>query len=325
MTRTGCGRATGSRRSRRPRASSRSPRWCTSSTTPAGPRSPASSRTRPTRPGPAAAARRRPAAGHPEHRRPARARRVDQGGAHARRLRSALCRGCGAGFAGRATSATSRRARAATRPSCGPTWCGSARCPTRWSASWRARGGGPVRLRRYVGRGLPGGRVRAGARGEGPARSSSTWSPSEGTYFFHEARQGRAGDLVPVWVDEVLGSASGPGYGDAMAVRTAPRLASRSVRLRRRGGLRLGAGPGGTTPERLPRGQWLADVKAAMQGPAPMSPAGGHHRRTDAGDQLRHRQHRDRDRLRRWWREPRLRFSRLSASSTWRWSSTPAG
>jgi NAD-dependent deacetylase len=28
---------------------------------------------------------------------------------------------------------------------------------------------------------------------------------SEGTHFFHEARQGRAGDLVPVWVDQVLG------------------------------------------------------------------------------------------------------------------------
>ncbi|MFS3127466.1 NAD-dependent deacylase [Nocardioides sp. Bht2] len=30
--------------------------------------------------------------------------------------------------------------------------------------------------------------------------------PSEGTHFFSEARHGRAGDLVPVWVDEVLRS-----------------------------------------------------------------------------------------------------------------------
>lgn len=30
--------------------------------------------------------------------------------------------------------------------------------------------------------------------------------PSEGTSWFDEARHGRAGDLVPVWVDEVLGS-----------------------------------------------------------------------------------------------------------------------
>lgn len=29
--------------------------------------------------------------------------------------------------------------------------------------------------------------------------------PSEGSFFFHEARQGRAGDLVPAWVDELLG------------------------------------------------------------------------------------------------------------------------
>jgi NAD-dependent deacetylase len=29
--------------------------------------------------------------------------------------------------------------------------------------------------------------------------------PSDGTHFFHEARHGRAGELVPAWVDEVLG------------------------------------------------------------------------------------------------------------------------
>ncbi len=28
---------------------------------------------------------------------------------------------------------------------------------------------------------------------------------SEGSYWFHETRQGRAGELVPAWVDEVLG------------------------------------------------------------------------------------------------------------------------
>jgi NAD-dependent deacetylase len=27
---------------------------------------------------------------------------------------------------------------------------------------------------------------------------------SEGTSYFHEARHGRAGELVPVWVDQVL-------------------------------------------------------------------------------------------------------------------------
>jgi NAD-dependent deacetylase len=29
--------------------------------------------------------------------------------------------------------------------------------------------------------------------------------PSDGSYFFHESRQGPAGDLVPAWVNEVLG------------------------------------------------------------------------------------------------------------------------
>jgi NAD-dependent deacetylase len=28
--------------------------------------------------------------------------------------------------------------------------------------------------------------------------------PSEGTHWFDEARHGKAGDLVPVWVDSVL-------------------------------------------------------------------------------------------------------------------------
>jgi NAD-dependent deacetylase len=29
--------------------------------------------------------------------------------------------------------------------------------------------------------------------------------PSQGSIFFHESRMGRAGDLVPEWVEEVLG------------------------------------------------------------------------------------------------------------------------
>jgi NAD-dependent deacetylase len=31
--------------------------------------------------------------------------------------------------------------------------------------------------------------------------------PSDGTPWFHEARHGRAGDLVPHWVEELLGTA----------------------------------------------------------------------------------------------------------------------
>jgi NAD-dependent deacetylase len=30
--------------------------------------------------------------------------------------------------------------------------------------------------------------------------------PSEGTHLFHEARHGLAGELVPAWVDQLIGS-----------------------------------------------------------------------------------------------------------------------
>jgi NAD-dependent deacetylase len=44
------------------------------------------------------------------------------------------------------------------------------------------------------------------ARAAGARTLELNLEPSEGSYFFHEARQGRAGDLVPVWVDEVIAS-----------------------------------------------------------------------------------------------------------------------
>jgi NAD-dependent deacetylase len=43
------------------------------------------------------------------------------------------------------------------------------------------------------------------ARGFGARCLELNLEPSEGTFMFHEARHGRAGELVPVWVDEVLG------------------------------------------------------------------------------------------------------------------------
>lgn len=42
------------------------------------------------------------------------------------------------------------------------------------------------------------------ARRHGARTLELNLEPSEGTHFFHEARQGRAGDLVPVWAREVL-------------------------------------------------------------------------------------------------------------------------
>ncbi|TNM41890.1 NAD-dependent deacylase [Nocardioides albidus] len=44
------------------------------------------------------------------------------------------------------------------------------------------------------------------ARRHGARTLELNLEPSEGSHFFHEARQGRAGDLVPVWAREVLWS-----------------------------------------------------------------------------------------------------------------------
>lgn len=44
------------------------------------------------------------------------------------------------------------------------------------------------------------------ARARGVRTLEINLEPSEGTHWFDEARHGKAGDLVPRWVDEVLGS-----------------------------------------------------------------------------------------------------------------------
>ncbi|TIC85040.1 NAD-dependent deacylase [Nocardioides sp. GY 10113] len=44
------------------------------------------------------------------------------------------------------------------------------------------------------------------ARRHGARAIELNLEPSEGTFFFHEARHGRAGELVPAWVDEILGA-----------------------------------------------------------------------------------------------------------------------
>ncbi|MEQ6902073.1 NAD-dependent deacylase [Nocardioides sp. YIM 152588] len=44
------------------------------------------------------------------------------------------------------------------------------------------------------------------ARRHGARAIELNLEPSEGTFFFHEARHGRAGELVPAWVDELLGA-----------------------------------------------------------------------------------------------------------------------
>ena len=42
------------------------------------------------------------------------------------------------------------------------------------------------------------------ARHYGARTLEMNLDPSEGSYFFHESRMGKAGDLVPGWVDEIL-------------------------------------------------------------------------------------------------------------------------
>lgn len=44
------------------------------------------------------------------------------------------------------------------------------------------------------------------ARRHGARTIELNLEPSDGSFFFHEARQGRAGELVPAWVDQLLGA-----------------------------------------------------------------------------------------------------------------------
>jgi NAD-dependent deacetylase len=44
------------------------------------------------------------------------------------------------------------------------------------------------------------------ARAYGARTLELNLAPSEGSHFFHESRQGRAGELVPAWVEELIGT-----------------------------------------------------------------------------------------------------------------------
>ena len=62
----------------------------------------------------------------------------------------------------------------------------------------------PLRLDRHVRRRLPGGRVRPRRPRVRRPHPGAQPLPSEGSLFFHESRQGPAGELVPAWVDDLL-------------------------------------------------------------------------------------------------------------------------
>ena len=159
------------------------------------------------RPGPARGRpRRRPARRHPEHRRPARARRARPGSCT---CTASCARRCAAAVGGRAgvggdlgdfpPCPALRRQRAAAGRGV------VRRDPLRDGPDLRrARRRRPLRVDRYVGRGLPGRRLRAGRRARGARTLELNLVPSEGTTSSDESRHGPASVLVPAWVDELL-------------------------------------------------------------------------------------------------------------------------
>ena len=106
---------------------------------------------------------------------------------------------------GRTTWATSRPARAATPRRCAPTWSGSARSPTSWTGSSTRSRTRPVRLDRHLGRGLPGGRLRPGRVGVRRPHARAQPGPERGQPLLRRGPARPAGELVPAWVDELLG------------------------------------------------------------------------------------------------------------------------
>ena len=99
-----------------------------------------------------------------------------------------------------------RSARLAVMPArCGPTWCGSARCRARWTAStrrWRpatcssrsAPAAASIRRPGFV----------AEARAAGAHTVELNLEPSEGASRFAEAAYGPATEIVPNYVEKLL-------------------------------------------------------------------------------------------------------------------------
>ena len=153
----------------------------------------------------------RAAAGHAECRRFARARRVEAAAPHAWRADQRLVPGVR-----RALRLDGADGRGRRCPSCGDaragparTSSGSARCRTRWSGSTRRCSAATCscrsgrRARSIPPRGSSRPRAIAARR-----RWRSTSSRALAAIMFDESRTGRAGELVPAWVEEVLGAQS---------------------------------------------------------------------------------------------------------------------
>ena len=193
-----------SRRRRRTRPGRRS---CTGSTTRDARRSLPSSRIPPTTRWPASrGGGRRPAAGHPEHRRPARVRRLPTGGPHARRAAvGPVPRVPRGGCPGSTSSMTSPRARGAGRRAA-PRRRVVRRDPRRDGPDPRGARPWPTCSSRSVPPGAvyPAAGFVQVARVHGARTLELNLQPSEGTTLFHEppARAGRPAAAVSV--DELL-------------------------------------------------------------------------------------------------------------------------
>jgi len=87
---------------------------------------------------------------------------------------------------------------------CAPTSCGSAKCIPHGDI-FAAGAGGPVRVDRHVPRGLSAAGFVQQASAHGARTLELNLERSRGSHWFDETRLGPASQLVPTWVDEVLG------------------------------------------------------------------------------------------------------------------------
>ena len=122
-------------------------------------------------------------------------------------LRSALCVACDQRAAvDRAARRRPRLPDAAARTSCVRTSCGSSEIPYEMDRIFAALDEADL----FVSIGTSGAVYPAAgfvqyAAARGARTLELNLDPSEGTAWFHEARHGLASELVPAWVDELLG------------------------------------------------------------------------------------------------------------------------
>ena len=121
-------------------------------------------------------------------------------------LLSALCRACGAPYAVGGDLGDFPPCPGCGEPALRPdiVWFGE--MPYGMDRIFAAlERGRPVRLDRHLGRGLPGGRVRAGGLGVRRAHARAQPGPERGQPLLRRNPARPGGRVVPAWVEEVLG------------------------------------------------------------------------------------------------------------------------